>query len=185
MECITCVDVHHVNINSWNLAPIKRNLIKNNKWDDIKIGDLIVNDKVAGYRTNGVYIIGYNTKNNKDIMYLSDYPDDYGTIPKEFYTPLYTPDAILGKDEIDWHNSFVPVDITKFEFTQDFIDIEDTYNQDICKFAIAKYGIYTYAFNIDDIEQFKKTTEIIYMHYSGPTMYKHKDIDYFLLYYPM
>ena len=45
-----------------------------------KIGDLIVEKNVAGYRTDGVYIVGHDKK----IMELSSVPDDYGTLPEEF-----------------------------------------------------------------------------------------------------
>jgi len=45
-----------------------------------EVGDLIVEQNVAGYRSDGVYIVGHCGK----IISLSDEPDDYGTLPKEF-----------------------------------------------------------------------------------------------------
>jgi len=47
---------------------------------DQEVGDLIVEPTLAGYRTDGVFIVGHNKK----IMELSDKPDDYGTLPREF-----------------------------------------------------------------------------------------------------
>ena len=51
--------------------------IDSNTIDKLQDYDVIVNIKEAGYRNNGVYIY-----NNKGIYNLSDYPDEYGSLPK-------------------------------------------------------------------------------------------------------
>ena len=86
---------------------------------EAEIGDLIVEENVAGYRTDGVYIVGHDFK----IRELDFEPDDYGTLPKEFQLGNfvntrtnrfvninYWLDALTGQEEVfgaRWHNRLI------------------------------------------------------------------------------
>lgn len=160
---ITAISVHEYELpnenDCYDINKIKKYLIKKKIWDKINIGDLIVNTKLSGYRMHGVHIICSND-NNKYIDNLSDYPDDYGTIPEQFITPLYNPNVYFrtGNNNFNWHNCLVPVDISKFIF----LDEEIILNKNT--FWIGYYYNYKYAFSIGDMQydKFKEITSITY-----------------------
>lgn len=120
------------------------------KWHKVNLGDLVVHVPSSGYRMNGVYII--NMKNDeKAVTQLARDIDDYGTIPKNFTCPQYTPDAILDaaseSDKFYWHNELVPIDIIKFEkFTYDIKQ----------KGFVGHYRGFKYLFDITYISMFQE-----------------------------
>lgn len=176
---ITKVRVHHVREECEDDYPDHDWLQECLAHEDINWGDLVVYDKGAGYRMNGVYIVG-----KAGIMDLARKPDDYGSIPEEFHCPLFTPDAILeagtGDDVFYWHNSLVPVKLSMFVFH----DIEDIialdYHSDYTSEPVRRWieektiptlvGTYqgdTYYFVVDDPSTFriKYKNKIVYMNY--------------------
>lgn len=64
------------------------------KYQSMRHGDFIENIDANGYRMNGVHMY-YKVENDEKIINLSDYPDDYGTIPPcfqiitDFINPYY------------------------------------------------------------------------------------------------
>lgn len=130
-------------------------------------GDLVVDKPNAGYRMDAVCMIGLDKK----VIDLEYDIDEYGAIPRCFTTPdKFTPDAILGReDPFRWHNRFVPVDLSKFEFG-DAPAIVDAVNEgDFVKgkAIIATYGEHRYALvKIEgDSTEFVGRRDTIYMEF--------------------
>lgn len=126
-------------------------------------GDMVVVRSEIGYRMSGVYMVGRVDGKNA-VIDLGSSVDDYGNIPAEFSVPdNFTPDAIFGIDDTEhgynWHNQFVPVDPSKFEY------VKRAYIEEYASDGwIARYGNRTYAL-IDGIEEIEKASEIVYMGY--------------------
>jgi hypothetical protein len=99
---VVSIDGEDFDYNSDVMLSLMKQLIKNRK---IKVfdGDIIENDMypLYGYRNNGKFVWW-----NDDIHELSDYPDDYGTLPDfvqisdDRFNPYYWVEAVD-------HNSYV------------------------------------------------------------------------------
>ena len=101
-------------------SPVERaSKAKINQMNDLQDYDIIINEKESGYRNCGVYIY----KDNQ-IFELSDYPDDYGSLPewveirKEDCGHSYFSDYLID------HNSFVPFKTSDWEIKQSYIEDE-------------------------------------------------------------
>ena len=73
------------------------------KYQSMRHGDFIENIDEGGYRMNGVHMY-YKVENNEKIINLSNYPDDYGTIPPcfqiitNFINPYFWLDSEPGEN---------------------------------------------------------------------------------------
>ncbi len=136
-------------------------------FDKLKPGDLVVDLSKAGYRMDGVCIVGGDGK----LMELAYKPDEYGTIPMCLTCPdKITPAAVLDTGYIPggdrespfaWHNNLVPVNLSKFT-------IEKEYQKNQNKIYICKYDVLTYALVVpyDDFIKKRDNNEIIYFEWS-------------------
>lgn len=98
-------------------------------------GDLIVNTRYAGYRMQGIYMIGLDGK----VTHLDYDHDDYGCIHPTITVPdIITPSAEFDT-HMDWHNNMVPVDLTKFTYDR------QTYKRGRWRVHIATYDTHVYA----------------------------------------
>ena len=108
---------------------------------DAEIGDLIVEKNMAGYRTDGVYIVDHNKKIIE--------PDDYGTLPKEFRIREQEKKltVTIGMNHCDceagWHNNMVYFDPSDFKL---YFNREDVFKADI-------FGSKNYAVSLDIKDQ--------------------------------
>jgi hypothetical protein len=92
----------------------------NEKYPEIKLkyGDFIENGYESGYRSNGVYIINKNKKNELSIICLENYMDDYGTIPENFisfvnFDPGYHFEMEIPSECKSYmHNNYIPISLT-------------------------------------------------------------------------
>lgn len=125
--------------------------------NDSKPGDLVVHVPSSGYRMQGVFIIDCSCNSNI-VIPLDSQLDDCGSIPPQFTCPKYTPDAILSArthlDKFYWHNSFVPLDLTKFILS---------YDRHKNKFVSVVHG-YTYIFD-NDFSFIDNSQPFTYMEY--------------------
>lgn len=91
-----------------------------NYYDDIfknlKFGDLVENETESGYRSAGLYIV--DEENGKlKLSFLSDEPDDYGTIPLKFEGFIQFEPGFHFEMEKDprcesyMHNNYAPVNL--------------------------------------------------------------------------
>jgi hypothetical protein len=97
------------------LIYIKENYI--DIYQKLKFGDFIENGNESGYRSEGLYIIDKNEKDQLVLSHLSNEPDDYGTIPLNFegftkFDAGYHFETIRDKRCISsMHNNFFPINL--------------------------------------------------------------------------
>ena len=88
-------------------------------FEDFQDYDVIVNENEAGYRNKGVYIY-YDNK----IHTLSDYPDDYGSLPewvelrKEDLGYSYFSDYLID------HNRYIPIKTKEWDMGKTYVEEE-------------------------------------------------------------
>jgi hypothetical protein len=142
-------------------------------WDKVQWGDVIEDQSRSGYRMDGVCMVGKNETGDLKVVPLSTEPDDYGTIPTEFYTPLFTPDAIYESSDPSFkdgfhygHSDYVPVLPSAFQFAENItVSVPITrYNQTTeVPSIVAVYNDKLYIFPVPFPETFKGLTKPIYM----------------------
>lgn len=98
------------------------------KYQSIRHGDFIENTDENGYRMNGVHMY-YKVENNEKIINLSDYPDDYGTIPPcfqiitDFINPYFWLNSESGENA--WSDQTY-----EYSFPQIYNNIKNEQNND-------------------------------------------------------
>lgn len=148
-------------------------------WDNVEWGDVIEDQSRSGYRMNGVCMVGKNENGDLKVVPLSTYPDDYGSIPTEFYTPLFTPDAIYESDDPSFnkashyaHTNYVPVLPSEFHFLPNvsvsipirrFNTQTNEYETMSTPSLVAIYDDIRYIFPVPYPETFMELTTPIYM----------------------
>jgi hypothetical protein len=86
-------------------------------YQNLKFGDFIENGNESGYRSNGLYIVDKDDNDNLILSFLSNFPDDYGTIPLNFesfslFEPGYQFETKRDiKCESYMHNNYTPVNL--------------------------------------------------------------------------
>jgi hypothetical protein len=119
--------MHYIDIDINNFKDIEldskyyeeflNNIIKKYPKIDLKYGDFVENGFESGYRTNGVYMINKNKKNELSIVCLENHMDDYGTIPENFisfvnFDPGYHFEMEMPSDCKSYmHNNYIPLSL--------------------------------------------------------------------------
>jgi len=84
---------------------------------ELKYGDFIENGYESGYRSNGIYMINKNDKDELSIIFLENHMDDYGTIPENFISFTHFEPGYHFEMEIPtecksyMHNNYIPISI--------------------------------------------------------------------------
>ena len=100
------------------LEKLFNDIIKKYPKIELKYGDFVENGYESGYRSNGVYIINKNKKNELSIIYLENHMDDYGTIPENFisfvnFDPGYHFEMEIPPECKSYmHNNYIPLSLT-------------------------------------------------------------------------
>lgn len=82
----------------------------------LKFGDLVENGNESGYRSNGLYIVDEEYENLK-LSFLSNEPDDYGTIPLQYegfikFDPGFHFETTRDLRCISYfHNNYAPINL--------------------------------------------------------------------------
>lgn len=85
-------------------------------YNKLKYGDLVENGNESGYRSNGLYIVDEEYGNLK-LSFLSNEPDDYGTIPLQYegfikFEPGFQFETIRDiRCKSYLHNNYAPVNL--------------------------------------------------------------------------
>ena len=88
-------------------------------FEDFQDYDVIVNENKSGYRNEGVYIY-YDNK----IHTLSDYPDDYGSLPE--WVELRKEDLGYSyfSDDLIHHNRYIPIKYNDWDMGKTYVEEE-------------------------------------------------------------
>ena len=119
--------MHYIDIDINNFKDIEldseyyekflNNIIKKYPKIELKYGDFVENGYESGYRSNGVYIINKDKKNELSIVSLEHHMDDYGTIPENFisfvnFDPGYHFEMEIPPECKSYmHNNYIPLSL--------------------------------------------------------------------------
>ena len=119
--------MHYIDIDINNFKDIElgskyyekifNNIIEKYPKIELKYGDFVENGYESGYRSNGVYIINKNKKNELSIVSLEHHMDDYGTIPENFISFVIFDPGYHFEMEIPpecksyMHNNYIPLSL--------------------------------------------------------------------------
>lgn len=142
-------------------------------WKDARVGDIVVDLKRAGYRMSGVAFVSLDSKTGeKTLVPMDTEYDNYGRIPRNISVPhIILPDAYASAQhpKISWHNDYIPVDPTQFEFLDERIGPASMPCgwgvRDYDTLLLAKHGQITYAIATPKPEEFVHSKRVRYMQY--------------------